>query len=178
MIAGRNVALIGFMASGKTSVGEALSVRTGLPFRDVDGLIEGMEGATIAEIFATRGEAYFREREGALFRGLCEGQDQIIGCGGGTLMDPRNRTALVTRCVAVWLRASAAETIRRIETPGAPMRPLVKGADPRIIVPSLLRAREGLYQGAELLVDTDGRTIEEITEEIRLALDLSLREEP
>ena len=176
MIAGRNVALIGFMASGKTSVGEALSLRTGLPFRDVDGLIERMEGATIAEIFATRGEPHFREREGVLFRELCDGQDQIIGCGGGTLMDPRNRAALMTRCVAVWLRASVAETIRRIETPGAPVRPLVKGTDSRIIVPSLLRAREGLYEGADLLVETDGRTIEEITEEIRLALALPLRE--
>ena len=99
-----NIALVGFMASGKSSVGHALGEMTGLPFRDVDRLVEEAERLTVPEIFGLLGEPYFREVEGRLFRTLCEGEGQIIGCGGGTLLDPRNRAALRAHCVAIWLR--------------------------------------------------------------------------
>jgi shikimate kinase len=161
-----NIALIGFMAAGKSSVGQALSFRTGLPFRDVDLLIEESEGMTIGEIFAARGESHFREVEGRIFRGLCAGEGQIIGCGGGTLLDPLNRAALRTRCVTVWLKASPGELVRRLDASGRDARPLLKGADAGLIVPSLLAAREGLYQGADLPIETEGRSIDLIAEEI------------
>ena len=167
-----NIALVGFMGAGKSSVGEALSRRTGLPFRDVDHLVEGAEGMPVAQIFALRGEAHFREEEGRLFRALCEGEGQIIGCGGGTLIDPRNRAALRARCVTVWLKASAFELIRRLERGGADVRPLLKGGDPRVVVPALLSAREGFYQGADLPVETEGRTVADIAEEIIRLLSL------
>lgn len=160
-----NVALIGFMASGKTTVGEVLAARWGLPFHDVDLLVELAEGMSVAEIFAHRGEAHFREVEGMIFRGLCEQQGIVIGCGGGTLIDPLNRASLATRCFAVWLRASAGEILRRIEQ-GGPARPLLHGADPAIVVPQLLQAREGLYAGSDLVVETDGRSVEQIVAEI------------
>lgn len=173
-----NIALIGFMAAGKTSVGRSLSLRTGLPFQDIDCLIEAAERMTVAEIFASRGEAYFRERESAVFRRLCAASGQIIGCGGGTLIDPENLVILRSRCFAVWLRASADEIVRRIETPGAPPRPLLPGAgDPLGSVTKILRGREPLYRGADLVVDTDGRPIDEIAEQIRVELALPLREE-
>jgi shikimate kinase len=175
--AAANIALIGFMASGKTSVGQSLSLRTGLPFQDIDCLIEAAERMTVAEIFASRGEAYFRERESAVFRQLCAGTGQIIGCGGGTLIDPENMVILRSRCFAVWLRASAAEIVRRIETPGAPARPLVHREDPLAVVSKILRSREPLYRGADLVVDTDGRSIDEIVEQIRVTLALPLRED-
>lgn len=172
-----NVALIGFMATGKTSVGRILSLKTGLPFRDVDDLIEASEGMTIAEIFSSRGEAYFREREGLFFRQLCAGIGQFIGCGGGTLLDPENMILLRSRCFAVCLRASVDEIVRRIAIPGAPIRPLARGDDTRDVVTRLLRDREGLYEDADLVIDTDGRSIEEISDEIRLHLGLSLEGE-
>jgi shikimate kinase len=172
-----NIALIGFMATGKTSVGRSLSARTGLPFQDVDELIEAAERMSVSEIFAARGEAYFRDRESAVFRRLCGGTGQIIGCGGGTLIDPQNMLILRSRCFAVWLRTSAEEILRRIEGPAAPPRPLIPEGDSVSAVTKLLRGREGLYQGADLVVDTDGRTVEEISDQIRLQLALPLRED-
>jgi shikimate kinase len=167
-----NIALIGFMAVGKTSVGQVLSVRCGMPFRDVDQLVEEGERASIAEIFALRGEQYFREVEGRIFRALCAGEGQIIGCGGGTLLDPLNRAALRSRCVVVWLRASAQEVIRRLAASGVDARPLLKGNEPRIVVPPLLSAREDLYRGADLPIETEGRSAAEIAAEIAQILSL------
>lgn len=154
------------MASGKTSVGQALSSLTGFPFLDVDALVETREGMTIAEIFATRGEACFRLLEGELFRHLCQGEGQIIGCGGGTLIDEANRAVLRSRCFAIWLRASAEEIIRRVGKVDAPVRPLVEGEDPQAIVPDLLRDRETIYRGADLALETDHRSVEAIATEI------------
>ncbi len=172
MITGRNIALIGFMASGKTSVGALLGERTGLPFIDIDRILEDLEGLSVAEIFARRGEAYFREREGRLFRQICEGSSQIIACGGGTTIDQQNRDCLAARCVAVWLRASAGEILQRIAEPGAPVRPMLREGDRSLIVPELMRRREAFYAGAELIVETDGRTVEEIAGEIAARLGL------
>ena len=175
MIGAPNIALVGFMGSGKTSVGETLSAMTGLPFRDVDRLVEEAEGAAVAEIFASRGESIFRAREGAVFLQLCEASGVIIGCGGGTLLDPRNRAVMHARCVGVWLRTSVPELLQRIDVRGAAVRPLLQGGDPARIVPQLLAARETLYNEADLVVDTDGRGVVEIAEEIRRTLGLPAR---
>ena len=176
MIPKRNIALVGFMAAGKTSVGLLLSARTRIPFVDVDRCVEEAEGKSVAEIFAMKGEAYFREAEGTIFRTLCEGSGRIIGCGGGTLIDPRNRAALVDGCFAVWLRVSAEEVLERISRPDAPIRPLVEGS-PRLVVPRLLQARESLYGIADLVIETAGRAIDQIAEEIRVALSIPLAED-
>ncbi|MDM7915258.1 MAG: shikimate kinase [Candidatus Eisenbacteria bacterium] len=179
MIAGRaNVALIGFMASGKTSVGRALSALTHMPFADVDEQVERREGRSVAEIFAERGEPYFRERESEVLEALCEEEGWILGCGGGTLLDPRNRLRIQARCVAVWLRASSDELLRRLESRPEQTRPLLAGRDPRIVVPGLLQAREGLYGEAALTVETEGRTVASIAEELAIQLGLPLLGSP
>ncbi len=176
MMGAANIALVGFMASGKTTVGEALAAMTGMPFHDVDRLVEEVEGASVAEIFATRGEAAFRAREGAVFRQLCEGSGVIIGCGGGTLIDPVNRAALRARCIGVWLRTSLPEILDRMGSSQRAIRPLLQGAAPEVVVPKLLAAREGLYgEDADLVIDTDGRGVVEIAEQIRRSLALPTR---
>ena len=152
-------------------MGIALSARTRIPFVDVDRCVEEAEGRGVAEIFATKGEPYFREAEGVMFRSLCEDSGRIIGCGGGTLIDPRNRAALLDGCVSVWLRVSAEDVIERIARPDAPVRPLVEGA-PRLIIPRLLQTREAFYETADLVIETAGRGIDEIAEEIRASLAL------
>lgn len=175
MIPKRNIALIGFMAAGKTSVGLLLSARTGIPFVDVDRCVEEAEGMTVAEVFASRGESHFREAEGAIFRTLCEGSGRIIACGGGTLIDPRNRATLLEGCFSIWLRVSSEEVLARMARPEAPDRPLVVGS-PGLIVPRLLQAREGLYTLADLVIEAKGRGVDDIAEEIRLSLALPLVE--
>jgi shikimate kinase len=137
--------------------------------------VESDEGLSVGEIFERHGEAYFRELEGEVFRRLCREEQQIIGCGGGTLIDPQNQAMLRTRCCAVWLWASAGEIIRRIEQPGAPVRPLVKGEDLRVVIPRLLEKREGLYRIADLVVDTDGKSLDSIALEICRRLGLTGR---
>jgi shikimate kinase len=74
--------------------------------------------------------------------------------------------------VAIWLKASTEELIRRLESSGANARPLLAGEEPRIVVPPLLSAREGLYRGADLPVETDGRSVAEIAAEIASRLSL------
>lgn len=161
-----NLALIGFMGSGKTSVGRALGLRTGLVFRDLDAILEAQEGMSVEAIFRDHGESYFRAKEAAAFQRLCAGIHQIIGCGGGTLLDAGNRAMLRSRCYSIWLRASFAEILRRVEMPGAPARPLVAGEARTGVVRELLRQRLPLYEGADLVVDTDGRAIEQVVDEI------------
>jgi shikimate kinase len=178
MMGAGNIALVGFMASGKTSVGEALSAMTGIAFHDVDRIVEELEGMSVAEIFASGGEAVFRAREAAVFRQLCEQSGVIIGCGGGTLIDPVNRAALHARCVGVWLRTSVREILDRVGSRDAAIRPLLQGDAPEVVVPRLLAARESLYEEADIVIDTDGRDVVEIADEVRRTLGLPTRFRP
>lgn len=169
-----NIALIGFMTAGKTQVGTALGRRTGMRFADVDHLVSEREQTTIADIFREKGEPYFRQLESQVLQELCRRNGWIISCGGGTVLATSNRDLLRTHCVTVWLRVSEAEVLRRLEDPKAPGRPLLEGSDAGPIVHRLLTQREPLYEQSDYIVDTDGRTIEGVTEEIidRLGLPL------
>lgn len=172
MLFDRNVALIGFMAAGKTQVGQRLAVRTGMPFVDIDLLIVQLEQHTVEEIFRIRGEPYFRGIETRLLGELCRGRGQIIGCGGGTVLAEENRRTLRQRCETVWLKVSESQVLRRLEDPEAPRRPLLEGLDPGRLVRDLLALREPLYAQADHVVETDGRTVEAVAEEIVVRLGL------
>jgi shikimate kinase len=172
-----NVALVGFMGAGKTSVGRVLAERTGLAFCDLDAEIERHAAMSVPDIFSRQGEPAFREMERALLAGFCAGSNQVIACGGGTLLDARNREVVKERCVSVWLRASPEEILQRVSRRGLAARPLLQGAEPEQIVPELLRAREATYRGADLVVDTDGRGVSEVAEEVRRILGLRLLED-
>lgn len=168
----KNIALIGFMAAGKTQVGLRLAVRTGMPFVDIDALITQLEQRTVEEIFREKGEPYFRGVESRLLEELCRGGSQIIGCGGGTVLAEGNRMLLQSRCTTVWLRVSVDQVLLRLEDPAAPRRPLLEGLDPSRVVRDLLAVREPLYGLADHVVDTDGRTVDAVAEEIVVRLGL------
>lgn len=174
--AGRNLALVGFMTAGKTQVGGALASLTGLAFVDVDAVVEGLEGMPVHRIFSEKGEPHFRRMEAAVLRDLCRGTGTIIGCGGGTVLAEENRALLAARCVTVWLRVSRDEVLRRLDGPGSPRRPLLEGLDPEATVARLMPARDPLYRGADIEVETDGRTVEAIAREITLRLGLPVFE--
>ena len=164
--ADRNLALTGFMTAGKSLVGQDLSRRTGMPLVDIDQLICEIERMTVHDIFRTRGEPYFRRIESQLLHQLCQGNGQVISCGGGTVLDPANLEDLRSRCVTVWLRVSEEAVLRRLEDPTSPQRPLLEPLEPGIVVHKLLVQREPLYAQADFVVETDGRTVQEVADAI------------
>ncbi len=161
------------MTAGKTRVGRVLSGITGLPFLDIDSLIEEIEGMPVSGIFRSKGEPYFRQIESAVLRDLCLGSGRIIGCGGGTVLSLDNRALLKARCTTVWLRVSRAEVLYRLEDPECGQRALLEGLDPGRVVEDLLRVREPYYREADQAVWTDRRSVEEVAGEIAIRLGLA-----
>lgn len=159
------VILVGFMAAGKTSVGRRLAERLGWRFVDLDEWIEQRAGSSVRDIFAERGEAAFRELEVEATRELAALRRLVLAPGGGWIMQPGLLAAVRPGSRTVWLRVSAAEAVRRATSAGGE-RPLLAGGDPLASAKRLLAEREPSYRAAELQVDTEGRGIEDITEEI------------
>lgn len=116
--------LIGFMGSGKTTLGRALAAATGLRFIDLDEYIEEKSGATVREIFATRGEAAFREIERATLLEVSRMDDVIVACGGGTPCFGSNMELMNATGLTVLLEASFPRLLERL-TEGRAKRPLI-----------------------------------------------------
>jgi shikimate kinase len=162
-----HVILTGFMATGKTEVGRRLARVLGRPFVDTDGLVEADAGRSVAEIFATEGEARFREREREAVTRACAVPDAVIATGGGTLLDPDSRRRLAARGPIVCLSATPEEIVRRVGDPGN--RPLLAGANGSRVerVRELLAARADVYRLATHAVDTSGLSVDEVVERVR-----------
>ncbi len=152
-----NIVLIGFMGSGKTTVGRELQGRLGYPLVDMDQVIEQRAAKPITEIFATQGEHAFREMETALLRELNDpdAPRRIISTGGGVVGRPENRELLRSLGYVVWLHAPEAVILERTCKNRA--RPLLQTEDPAIRIHLLMEERRPLYQEtANLKLDTAG----------------------
>ena len=163
---GKNIILIGFMGSGKTSVGLRLSYRLRMPVEDTDKLIESRQGRTVSEIFATEGEERFRNMETLLLEEIGRRKyGRIISVGGGTPVREENRE-LLKRCgTVVYLRARAETIYDRLQ--GDTTRPLLQCANPEGRIRELLETRREAYEGcADVIVDVDDLSIEGILEQI------------
>lgn len=150
------------MGAGKTSVGRALAQRLDRVFVDMDTWLEEREGMSIAQLFAAKGEAYFRARESALCRELATGENLVIATGGGALVNPENRAAF-SNAQIVCLDASVDEIARRLEQDTT--RPLLQG-NARAQIENLLAARRAAYAQIALRVSTDGQSPEQIAQAI------------
>ncbi len=162
----KNIILIGFMGSGKTTVGFRLSYRLRTPVEDTDKLIERKEGKTISEIFAEQGEAYFRKMETELLEEIKDrSYARIISVGGGTPVNPRNRELLKQCGIVVYLRAKPETIYGRIKHDDT--RPLLQCEDPLAKIKELMEARKEAYEDcAEIIIDTDNLTMEEVMDKI------------
>src|SRR5256885_15440766 len=109
------------MATGKTEVGRRLARRLGRPFVDIDGLVEAASGKKVADIFASEGEARFRQLERAAVAEACLVSEAVVATGGGTLLDAENRRRPAAAGPVVCLAAPPAEILRRVG--GPPQRP-------------------------------------------------------
>jgi len=161
-----NLVITGFMGTGKTAVGRQVAHLLDRPFVDMDAEIEARAGKPIPAIFTDEGEAAFRRLESALCRELAARQGLVIATGGGALVDPENRAAMMAAGTVVCLTAAPDEVLRRVRQAGPAGRPLLDVADPAAEVRRLLAARREAYAAIPWHVDTNGRPIKEIAAEV------------
>lgn len=173
----RNIILIGFMGSGKTTVGLRLSYRLRMPVEDTDKLIEQKENRRIKDIFATEGEEYFRRRETELLQEISRrNYGRILSVGGGTPVRAENRELLRGCGTVVYLRIRPETVYERLK--GDTTRPLLQCQDPLLKIRELMEARKGAYEScADIIVDVDQLSMEEILNQITQGLDLSQEKE-
>ncbi len=164
-----NLVLIGFMASGKSTVGKRSARRLGLPFCDSDALVEQAAGRTVAEIFRHEGEAAFRERETAAIEALSARGPLVLSTGGGAPMNPRNAAILRDTGVVVLLWAEPEAILARVGDPAS--RPLLASAhDPAARVRELLAVRAPVYRSvAHAVVDTTELTLPAVVDRVLAA---------
>jgi shikimate kinase len=166
----RRVLLVGFMGSGKSTVGPLLAERLSWRFVDFDDVVEEREGLSVAEIFGRHGEGRFRRVEAEVAERLL-GEDHIVlGSGGGWAAAPGRLDALPNGTLSVWLQVSPAEAVERV-SPEAAVRPLLAGGDPLAAAEALLSERARHYGHAHLKVETDGRTPQDVAAEILTLLE-------
>jgi shikimate kinase len=162
------VFLVGYRCTGKTTIAKLLAARLGWKAVDADEILEVQNGRTIQQIFADEGEPGFRNREYAVLRELCWLECKVVATGGGVVIRPENRKRMKDAGVVVWLTADVDTICQRLQEDASSesRRPAltVGGRDE---VEELLRTREPLYREvAQFVVNTAGRTPEEITEEM------------
>jgi len=163
------VFLVGPMGSGKSAVGRQLARRLGLVFLDSDEEIEARTGVDIPYIFEREGEAGFRHREAEVIDELTQRENVLIATGGGAVLDPASRARLRERGRVVYLRTSVEQQLARTRRSEA--RPLLNNPDPRGTLARLFALRAPLYaEVAEITVDTDGRKVKSVVEQICLQL--------
>ncbi len=156
----RNIILVGFMGTGKTSTGEAVAVRLKRKFIDMDTMIEEREGMPIPRIFAEKGELYFRRLERDLVTELVTVLDLVIGPGGGIVLNPSNIRDFQSTGVVMCLRAKPETILARVGHD--PNRPLLQGDDKLGRIRELMEKRKPLYDAIPIQVDTDGLTPDQV----------------
>ncbi len=161
-----NIVLIGFMGSGKTTIGIRLSYRMRRAIEDTDKLIERRLGKRISEVFAQEGEAFFRLQETALLKDLIEKRNhQIISVGGGTPVREENRELLKKLGTVVYFRAKPETIYERVKADTT--RPLLQCEDPLQKIRDLLQQRKEAYEScADIIIDVDGLSMDEVAEQV------------
>ena len=162
----RSIILTGYMGCGKTTVGRELSLKTGKVLADTDEMIVERENCPVPQIFAEKGEPYFRDLETKLLRDLDAGEtDMVCSTGGGIVLRRENRELLKKIGFTVWLTASPETISERLASDRE--RPLLPaGADPERIRVMIKERTEAYKESADLIVRTDGKKPEEIADEI------------
>ncbi len=165
----QNLFLVGPMGAGKSAVGRQLAKLLHLDFFDSDQEIENRTGVDIPFIFEKEGEQGFRKRESKVIDDLSARQGIVLATGGGAILDSSNRSRLGARGYVIYLHTTVGQQLER--TQRGRNRPLLETEDPGQVLESLMETRDPLYREiADMVVETDGRRVREVANEIREAL--------
>ena len=173
-----NIILIGFMGCGKSTIGKEIAKDCNMFFLDTDAWIEEKEQMTISEMFATKGETYFRELETKCLEVLIEESandsqgdtsGKVISVGGGLPVKEVNRQLLKQLGTVICLKATEETIYNRLKTDTT--RPLLQGDNPKQKIKNLMESREDFYsQASDFIVEVDHKGIQKIVEEIKNCL--------
>jgi shikimate kinase len=160
----RNLALIGFMGTGKSGVGRVVADLMHFTFLDTDNVVEARAGKPISDIFSQDGEPAFRQWERRVVEELTRREKTVIATGGGLPADPANLASLKTHALVICLWASPETIWERVR--GQNHRPLLNEPDPLGKIRELLAAREAHYRQADVLVNTEMRSVREVAQHV------------
>lgn len=160
----RNIVLFGFMGTGKSSTGRVIAGRLGRELIEMDAIIEAREGKTINHIFVSEGEPYFRALERDLVQELAARSSLVVSTGGGVVLNPANIEDFRRSGVLFSLMATPETVYER--TRRETHRPLLATADPMKRIVELMDQRRSFYEKADHIIHTDGKTVEQVAEEI------------
>ena len=164
----KNIVLIGFMGTGKSTVGQILAEQLGWRFIDLDEQVEQAIGISIADYFAQYGEAAFRDQESAAVAAVAAQSAVVVATGGGVVLRQQNIDRLKTSGILFCLSASESAIVER--TAGDRQRPLLNRPDRLQVIRDLLAVRQPQYRQADYWIETDGRTPAEVVATIRQIL--------
>ncbi len=153
------------MGSGKSSAGKGIAALLRWKFADLDKLVEEKEGMTVSGLFASKGEEYFRRAEAEALRKVSALTRSVIACGGGTACSEGNMAVMNSTGLTVYLRLPVESLVTRLKRSGT-QRPLLKDAGPAELdsrVRNLLAVRSSWYERADLILDAETLTEEEMT---------------
>ncbi|MFX1496532.1 MAG: shikimate kinase [Promethearchaeota archaeon] len=172
-----SIALIGFMATGKTLIGKKLAscLNNEYRFLETDQIVVEMVGKSINEIFEEDGEQKFREYEIKACKKVSKLKKVIISCGGGIVLNKKNVRRLRKNCVLILLTASIDELSYRIIKNGKEKRPLIDKKNPKREIEVILHNREPIYNAvADIVIDTTNREVNDIVNEIISKTDIRI----
>ena len=161
----KNLFLIGFMGAGKSSVSAGLGRMLGREVVEMDERIAAQEGMSIPELFAQKGEPYFRACETALIKSFAQGAPRIVSCGGGVPLREENVAAMRESGTVVLLTASPEVILERVKD--SDERPLLQGHKDVPYIAALMEQRRPKYEAAaDITVDTSRLNIEEVCRQV------------
>ena len=163
-MAEKNIVLIGFMGCGKSLTSNKLAETLDRQVISTDKLVEQKEGQSIDEIFEKSGEGYFRRIEKEIIKEIADLSGMIIDCGGGVVMDDENMANLKKNGRVIYLSVSPESIYNNIKH--RPYRPLLNVVDPLLKITELLAERKPYYEKADVTIDADHRTINQIAEDV------------
>jgi len=170
----QNLALIGFMGTGKSAVGRQVAALLNFDFVDTDEMIEKQTGQRITDIFAQHGESHFRQLEADTIKTLETRHNLIISTGGGSVVQPQNLASLRTHSYIICLWASPEGIYKRVRH--QTHRPLLQGDDPIAKIATLLKEREPAYRQADHLINSELRPLHDLAYHVAYNFRCALRD--